>query len=171
MSEVKKAGVFYSDGSGLAARLQELRRRHPEAHVTVITPQHHSLNELEASLADAVLEQPHAHYPIREPGRLRDLVRQIRAERFDVFVTMYPSPRLRLIASMSGARRPQCWTYESRIIPLARTLPGAVLAIAGRALKGRLSYLYWWCRVRFHRVPMPGEVDKLDRTGPRLPRR
>lgn len=160
-----------SQGRGFVTRLDYLRRRYPEARLLVMVPKDEDLTAEEAEYADEVLEQPHATYSIRSPRQLRDLAATLRNARLDLFIVMYPSPRLRLVAGLSGARRGECWTYENQIIPLPTAIPTAMASLLWRLMLGRIRYYRCWLTTYVRRVPMQGEVDKMAQSGPRLPRR
>ncbi len=171
MSGALRICAFRSQGWGYATRLHHLRRRYPDARLVVMIPKGETVSEQEAAYADEVLEQPHETYSIRKPGKLWDLARTLREARLDLFVVMYPSPRLRLVAGLSGARRAECWSYQNLIIALPTRLLPAMAVLGWRIVQGQLRFWRCWLTTRLRRVPMPGEVDKMEARGLRMPRR
>ncbi|MFP4191519.1 MAG: hypothetical protein ACLFU6_05535 [Candidatus Hydrogenedentota bacterium] len=171
MKDELRICLFRSAGRGFVSRLQRLREIYPQAHLMVMLPKGEQLDTQEAEYVHEVLEQPHEHYPLRSPSRLRDLSRALRDARIELFIVMYSSPRLRLTAGLSGARRGECWIYENEIIPIPTGLVSAGASLVWRMIAARARYLRCWMVTYLRRVPMPGEVDKMAKRGPELPRR
>ena len=139
--------MLYSRGPHLLRTLKQLRAEAPGDHVTAIVPPGFPTETLEG-LADDVREAPR---PAGLAGAWR-MARGLRAERFDRFVVMFDSPRLRLLAALRGARVRECRTVEGRTIALPRSVWGTLLTAAARSLRGRLRYHYIRCIVRHRRV-------------------
>jgi hypothetical protein len=87
-------------------------------------------------------------------------LRRLRAARYGVLVVMFDTPRLRLFAALSGAKRCACVTADGRFLEWK----GSVLREAGllllRELLGRVAYLILWLGVHL----FPTKPDWRGRT-------
>lgn len=134
MSEQKHIGVYRGTTPDFLAVLQELRRRMPEARITVMSPPGYENDEAVAALADAVVPTECAAYSLRQPAAVLRLVRQLRAQRFDVFITLYRTMQQQALAVASGAPHAEAWCWDQRIRVFATTWRGLLWAtLRGRA--------------------------------------
>ena len=126
--------------------LRELRRRMPGAHITVAAPPSYADDPGAAALADAVLVTERDAYSPRAPGAVLRLVRLLRAQRADRFITLYRTGQQHVLAAASGARQAEAWCWDGRIRPLATSWTGLLLGSVGRALRGTLLRALYWVR-------------------------
>ncbi len=125
-------GVFYSLGPHFAATLGRLRELHPDARIVAIVPHGFPIAGEENSLADEVVETELAHYSSRDVAACLRLISRLRGARYDLFVVMFASARLGLLASLSGSRRRACAPPQGTLIPLES---GPLRTLASEALR------------------------------------
>lgn len=143
-----RIGAYYSNGLLYGARLQALRRRYPDAHLSAIVPPGFTMPTGTREIVDEVIETERTHYAPRDlPACLR-LVRVLRAGNYDRFVVMFDSVLLNALAMLSGARHPECWNAESRILPMPRTPLGLVYRVLLRNPVCHARYAWVWLRTR-----------------------
>jgi len=143
--------AFYSRGPHYMRLLRHLRAVHPGARITAMIPPSFP-GETIAGLADEVWTTPAPPHGLRNPGALAGLIRQIRAVHCARFVVMFDSPRLRMVALLSGARERWCFGPDGRYAvietaPLRRMADG----LRGR-LRGWATWLRIWIVVHTTRV-------------------
>ncbi len=146
-SDSVRIGVLYSFGPHFKQALQELRRQYPAAHITAITPPEYPVARIEELVTDS---QPWAPPP-EAPRNMNDavrLVRRVRAERYDIFVVLFDSVKLQLVAGLSGARECCCCGLDGRRRPL-RVRPVATL-VRGMARRIRGTWHYWRIWLHIH---------------------
>jgi hypothetical protein len=149
--------AYYSAGKYFGVRLKALRRQYPGAHITAMVPHGHALTDTDCAQLDAVVETEQTSYSPRQTVACLRLVRQIRAGRFGLFVVMFDSLQLNLLAALSGAAQAECWTNENRIILLPRTISGTLLRLAARPAAGVVRLA--WVAVHVYGNPcQPGPV-------------
>lgn len=138
MDEQLRICALYSHGPHYRRLLRFLRQRYPGAQVTALVPPDYPAEHV-ADDAGAVL---HADTPRRDLRGLGQLLRQIRRGKYDVFVVMFDSPRLRIVSALTGVRRRYCYTVDGRYervrLSLLRAAGGAIY----RNVRGRLTYAY-----------------------------
>ncbi len=151
MTAPQRICAYYSHGPHFTRMLKHLRATYPSARITAIVPPSYPKDALR-DLANEVRKTGQAHYGLRSPGALRNLIRDIRGARFDLFAVMFDSPKLRLFARASGAAQRCVYTIDGRLCPLQ----GAVIPALGsellRRIQGHLLYLRLWCIVHFQSV-------------------
>ncbi|HNR31308.1 MAG TPA: hypothetical protein PKI11_10500 [Candidatus Hydrogenedentes bacterium] len=146
MPDPKRICAFYSRGPHFMRLLAFLREREPQAHITAVVPPGYP-KALLGNRADAVIETAKAQYAARDLAGIRDLLRTIRAGRFDEFVVMFDSPRLRLLAAFTGAARRSVFTVDGRCLPLTVSPVAVLVSWLYRSLRGRLTFAYIYCVV------------------------
>lgn len=132
--------AFYSHGPHFLRVLRKLRMAHPRARIVAVVPPAFPEPPI-APLVDAIVHTAGTAYTLRDPRPLVRLLRQLRAQRFTHFVTLFDSTRLRLIARASGAPHRLCHTPDGRIVDLRRNLLLQALHVLVRNAKGRV--LLW----------------------------
>ncbi len=141
MSRTFRIGALYSRGPHFPRVLQKLREQHPGAQITAIIPPEYPRDALEG-LADAVVvtgqnAQMGGHWKTAFA-----VLAQIRAGKYDHFVVMFDSLKLRLLAAGSGAASRFCHSVDGRIIPLSRNPLPALLRACARSVRGHIVYAY-----------------------------
>lgn len=139
MKEVRNIAAYYSRGPHFARLLKELRKRYPEARLTAITPPGFPQEAL-IGQADRMIHTSQAVYGLHEPGALFSLVGQLRKGKYDLFVVMFDSPKLRMLAALSGAKRRACYTTSGDYTPLGLSPFRQVFTMIYRGLQGRIRY-------------------------------
>jgi hypothetical protein len=89
-----------------------------------------------------IIETECGAYGLRNLPALLRLVRSLRAARYDQFVVMFDSPKLRLLAGLSGARECRCHTVDGRVLPVRMAPLRTLLDTLARNLRGRIAYAY-----------------------------
>jgi hypothetical protein len=145
-NEVHKICAFYSHGPHFVRLLKHLRATYPAAHLTTFTPPGFP-PEVLRGYADRMAYTGRRAYPLRELRPLLRLIEVLRRERFDLFVVMFDSPRLRLLARLSGAKRAMVYTVDGRTIPLHGLALGSLLAAFPRRIRGIALYAWMWFNV------------------------
>lgn len=162
-------GIFYSYGPHFIRTVRSLRADSPEARITAFVPAEFPaglLGGLDVVLAP-ILGNPAER---RSPGVLLSIVRAIRRQRLDVFVVLFDSPRLRLLAALSGARERQCCLVDGRTLPVRVTIAGNVFRTLGGRLRGQFRYARIWLSVHLTRVGRsPAEEPEQDAGPPDAP--
>lgn len=139
--------AFYSLGPHYLRMLAHLRAQYPGARIIAIVPEGYLLEVLE-NRCDEVATTP----PGRGAASLLPLARFLRAGRFDVFVVMFHSPRLRMLAALSGARECMCYTAGNRYFPVSLNFAGDAARWLARQIAGRITYARIWWNVRMQKV-------------------
>jgi hypothetical protein len=156
VDQPRSIGVFYSRGPHYARGLRFLRGRYPEAAIAAITPPGYPPEAL-AGIPDRHVETGRSVYPAGDVSGLAALLRMLRGGRYDMFVVLFPSVKLRMLAALSGARVTYCYGPDGRFLPL-RFSPFRLLKewLARRVL-GYVTYTRIWFIVHFQHVRMPGD--------------
>lgn len=165
MNEQCHIGLFYSYGPHFMKTARALRLEHPDSRITAFLPQEFPVDLL-ADLditAARVLPNPGAG---RSVSMLFSIVRAIRAQRLDLFVVLFNSPRLRLLSALSNARECQCRLVDGRSVPVRFTLAGGLAHTLFRRLRGNIRYARIWIEVHTTRIGVPAST-KTGRDGDR----
>lgn len=141
MSVPENICAFYSRGPHFLRMLKQLRAQYPEARITAVVPPTFPA-EAALGIANQVIKTQHAQWSLRQHRALRKLVGVLREGRYDLFATMFDSPKLRVLAALSGARARVCFTIDGRQIPLKLAVFSQLLDALARNIKGRLLYAY-----------------------------
>lgn len=144
--------AFYSKGRRFLDVLERVRAHYPKAQVVAMAPATYAMPESEKAAADAVLITEQARYSARAPGAFLRLLRQVRRERFDVFIITFDSPRLRILAALSGAARCAYCSMDGQVVPIAPSVAGTAAATLARNVGGRVAFAAIWVAVRVLRV-------------------
>ena len=152
MTSVSTIGVFYSLGPHFARTLRRLREAHPDARITAIVPPGFPLSDDERTSVDEIVETERAHYSPRDIGGCLRLVRRLRKSRFDLFVVMFQSAQLGVLASICGARERVCAPPHGTLTPLTAGPIGTILSECARRVVGSVVYAAVMLMVRTTRV-------------------
>ena len=142
----KRIGLFYSLGPHFVRALRQVRAAHPHARITAIVPPGFPKAMLEH--ADNVLTVPPPPHGLRNAAAL---VRVLREQRFDRLVVLFDSPRLRVLARLSGARERWCCGPDGRHAALEGGILGTLLRGLGRKIRGHLTWARIWLEIRLAR--------------------
>lgn len=136
--------LFCSIGNHFDAAVRELKERFPRAKLAAVAPPWRTEPLSTAGLIDNTIEVTRDRlHPIRNIGECARVLAAVRAERCDLFVTMYDSPVLNVLHSFSGARSHAVFDVRGNLYALrvSRFYPvWLVLWGAGRVLLGLLAY-------------------------------
>jgi hypothetical protein len=153
MKEPEKIGAFYSYGPHYRRLLKHLRETYPEAEISAFVPSGYPEDFL-ADLADHVVHTGLAPGNSGGLSGMLALLRTLRRERCGLFVVMFASPKLRLLAALSGARDRRVFPPGGRFSPIRfqplRMLAGGIC----RRIRGRIV---WW---RIRRAVYHDPVEK-----------
>ena len=138
MDEKLRICALYSHGPHYRRLLRFLHQRYADAHITALVPPDYPAEHV-ADDADAVLQ---ADTPRRDLRGLGHLLRQIRRGKFDVFVVMFDSPRLRILSALTGVPRRYCYSVDGRYERVRLSLLRAAADAVYRNVRGRLTYAY-----------------------------
>jgi ADP-heptose:LPS heptosyltransferase len=127
---------------------------YPGAVITAMTPPGYPRDAL-TGLADRLVETAQRRYSPKQPGTLRALLRQIQAGRYDLFVVMFDSPRLRLLSALTGVRKRYCYTADGRYYRLTLSVASLLVKTIYRNIRGRITYARIRYIVYHHPVPPP----------------
>lgn len=141
MRGIQKIGAFYSHGPHYLRLLAELRDRYPDAAITAIIPAAYPVETL-ANAASHVLQYGGTPRSLRGVRALWTLRKQLRAEHFDLFAVMFPSTRLRLLATGAGAPLRYCLSPDGRFFALEGSAWMAAIRSLARRTRGTLTYYY-----------------------------
>ncbi len=138
MSDVNTICAFYSRGPHYVRMLKYLREAYPAARITAMVPPAYPREFIEG-LADELVETPASRQGV---AAVLGVIRQLRAQRFGLIAVMFDSPRLRLLASGSGASQRYCYSADGRFLPLKRRWIPFLLNEAMRRVHGHITYAY-----------------------------
>ncbi len=152
MSRKTRLCAFFSRGPHFLRMLRALRAGHPDAEIVAVVPPGFP-EDVIGELADITL---FTAVPAVGPGRFRalpGLLRQLRAERFTRMVVMFDSPRLRVVARLSGIPERWCFGPDGNYAPMGSAgLLGAMVSGVARRARGWLTWLRIWWVVRTTRI-------------------
>jgi len=143
---VSPAGMvlFYSAGNHFDAAVRELKRRFPRARLTAVGPMWRTESLHRAGLIDNRIEV--SRDKLRLLKDFKECVRilaAIRHDRCDLFVTIYDSPALNVLHSLSGCRDHAVFDVRGALYPLSISrfyVARVIFGEATRAFLGGLTY-------------------------------
>lgn len=130
--------AFYSKGPQFLRMLKRLRAEYPDEIIVATIPADFPFAVIE-NLADETIRFPEAA-GASIGGSLR-IVRELRRTRCSHIVVMFDSPRLNLLARLSGASKRWCFSVDGRLRPLGQPLARVLLAPTWLRLCGQVDYL------------------------------
>lgn len=122
------------------------------AHVIALVPP--GRPDLEAMLPAGTTAEVLA-MPARS-GRIRQglaTLRALRRLRPAMLCVLYPSPALRVVAALSGARERYWCGEDGRLRPLNGHIVSVLAGLAWQRIRGEWRYAWRWCVVHGTRVP------------------
>jgi ADP-heptose:LPS heptosyltransferase len=119
MRPIQHIGVFYSRGPHFRRALKHVRGAYPEASITALVPPAYPAESI-AGLANKVVVTVRAE---RTLSTFLSIIGQIRSNRYDLLVTMFDSPRLRVLSHLSRARFRYCFTPDGRYFAQGDPIP------------------------------------------------
>ncbi|HPO17189.1 MAG TPA: hypothetical protein PLI09_27385 [Candidatus Hydrogenedentes bacterium] len=138
MSEIHRIAAFYSRGPHFRKLLKYLRGQYPGVPITAIIPKSYPLDVVKP-LADEIIVTEHG---ARSLSALLSVRRQVQTGRFDLFVTMFDSPRLRILSRMTGVTNRYCFSPDGRYFKQDASVIASLLSTAWGQLRGRGLYVY-----------------------------
>ena len=154
MTPAPQVCVFYSKGRTFADVVSHVKAREPNAQVFALVPAGYPVAEIELTPPHEVVQTELAQYSWRDLRPFLRLVRQLRRTRYDAFVILFDSPRLRVLSALSGATRRLYCAMDGDLVPVKASVAGTLAAELARMLWGRLAYAGLWVIVRVLRVPV-----------------
>ncbi len=147
-----RIAVFFSKGRMFRDVLKHVRAYASGARTVAIVPKSYPMTSDERALAHEVVRTEFAQYSWRRPMPLLRLMRDLRRARYDALVITFDSPRLRMVASMSGALQCFYCRMDGKLIPIEGSLLGTIADTVARLVRGRVVYMWIWLVVRCLRV-------------------
>lgn len=141
-----RAVVLYSQSDHFRKALEAVRVAYADADLAALIPG--GRDDLRAD-GIACIPIPTAGNALRHAVAI---VRTLRAHRPDTLCVLYPSPNLRILAAMSGARSRVWCGEDGKLRPLDESLPGVVLDLVRTRITGELRYAWLWLFVRLTRA-------------------
>jgi hypothetical protein len=160
-SETERICAFYSHGPHFRRLLRYLRHKHPEAQVTALIPPDYPERHIEQEV-DVVERTSHTREGMSTPKAFFGLLRQIRRGDYDRLVIMFDSPRLRILAALTGIPERRCYDVNGRYQPVRLGLVRAVASAIGRNLRGRVTHAYIRWVVNHRPVENPNPPPQGD---------
>lgn len=158
MNRKKRVCMYYSEGPHFVRVLKIARETYLNAEITAMLPPDYPASEEIGALTDCIVETERAHFSPRDMAACLRLLRQIRGAAFDVFIVMFDSNQLRLLASLSGASECLHGTIDGRLAPLPRSVAATLGGILLRTAWGHFVYAVVWLVV--HLLPVRVEHRK-----------
>ena len=152
---MSRVAVFYSLGPHFVKALEGARTLGD--HVTAIVPKSYALSDREAMLSDETWRLEWDRYG---GGEVFVLLRAIRRKKYDAFVVMFRSPKLRMIASLSGASTMWYCAPHGYLMALQDLPLGILAGEALRRIRGLLTYGMVWLSVRARPVAPRSSPDR-----------
>jgi len=106
-----------------------------------MVPMGYPISEAERALVDEVIELPQTAYSLRRPATLTRLINGLRTAHYDAFVITFDSPRLNLLAAVSGANEKIRYTFSGRREAIHPMIPATLFGVVARHVWGNLVYL------------------------------
>jgi len=149
MSQVERICAFYSRGPHFARMLRKLRERWPNATIVALVPPTFRVEMLPKEADEAEITTTGK----RGARAVTAVCRQIQAGNYDVLVVMFDSPRLRLLAALSGVQKRYCCTVDGRLFHIRLAPFSLLFGTLWRRLRGEFTYRCVRYVVRHRRVP------------------
>jgi hypothetical protein len=159
MSRKPRVCVYFSVGRNFLNVLRSVKQSLPDASITAVIPPGYPISGDERSLAEEIIETDLVRYSWRTLPALARLVRQFRRERYDAFVILFDSPRLRIVSSLSGAAERLHCRMDGRLALVRMSIPGTIADVVFRNVWGRIVYAVIWSIVRFRPVRLRDRRD------------
>lgn len=131
--------AFYSKGPHFVRMLKRLRAEYPDEIIVAAIPAEFPFAVIE-ELADETIRFPETTGGASLAESLR-ILRELRRTRCSHIVVMFDSPRLNLLARLSGAAKRWCFSVDGRLRPLSQPLLRLILAPVWLRLCGQVDYL------------------------------
>lgn len=152
MTGPRRIGVYFSQGHHFVSTLRRLREDNSSAVITAIVPLGYPFSQEIEPLIDDVVETERARYSIRDLGGCLRLVRLLRAGRYDLFVVLFDTPRLRILSKLSRSTRCACCHPDGHIIAIRSSILGTLAAEDARCTTGAIAFMGVWLAV--HLLPV-----------------
>jgi hypothetical protein len=144
--EPRQITLFCSIGTHFGAVVRALKRQFPEANLTVVAPAPRTEPLGEKLPIDVTIEVTKDKlHPVRDLKECARLLRTMRAERCDLFVTMYNSTALNMLQWLSGSRYHAVFDARGALsfVDIGRFYPiRLIIGTAGKPVLGSLVYAF-----------------------------
>lgn len=140
--------VYHSLGPHFLETVEKMRVEHPDSQITVLIPPGYTVTEETQGKIDEIIVRERMHYSPLDLRVCLRLIRQIRAQRFDVFTVMFDSPQLRSLAALSKASTKLAIVPGCRIVPLRRPLALVIAREVLGRMWGHKVYAMLWVLIR-----------------------
>lgn len=131
--------AFYSKGPHYVRMLRRLRAEYPDEIIVAAIPTDFPYSAIEGLAGETIrLPEPTSGSALRRGWHI---ARELRQNRCSHLVVMFDSPRLNLLARLSGAARRWCFSVDGRLRPLSQSLPQVLFAPCWLRLCGEVDYL------------------------------
>jgi len=137
--EPERICAFYSKGPHFVRMLKRLREAYPGETLIAAIPASFPFPAIEP-LVDETVRLPEAG-SVAELRRYWAIVRRLRRARCSHIVVMFDSPRLNLLARLSGTGRGWYYSVDGRLQVLGQSLPGLLLVPLAQRIRGELAFL------------------------------
>jgi ADP-heptose:LPS heptosyltransferase len=138
LSNIRRICALYSHGPHFVRLLRHLRAEYPDTQLVAFVPPDYPAAVIK-QWADRVERIPGGK---RGMTAFKEVLRQVRAERCDLLVVMFDSPKLRVLAAASGVRNRYYYAADGRYAPLRKGLLSSLLHGLWRQCVGRVRYAY-----------------------------
>ena len=142
----KRVVILYSQSDHFSRAVEAMQSALPDATLTALLPT--GRDDLKNALPERV-------EVVETPAQALAVIRQLRALDADALCVLYPSPRLRVLAALSGARVRACCGEDGKLRPLDGGLFSVLASLASQRLRGEVRYAWLWLFVRITRAPRP----------------
>lgn len=150
MTSPRTVCAYYSKGPHYLRMLHHLRQTYPQAQLIALVPPGYPVDVLRER-CDEVRTTSRESYGLASPGALAGLLGDIRHAQYDVFAVMFHSPKLRIVAALSGAPCRMVYTADNRYFPVSLDFIRGTGDWLLRNLRGRITYArIWWIVHRQH---------------------
>ena len=152
MNGQPRIAVFYGKGRTFLDVLKAVCAQYPDARLCLIFPGAYPITADERAFASETLQTQSARYGLRDLAPFLGFILRVRRARYDAFVILFDTPRQRIFAALSGARKRLYCRLDGSVVTLNYTVPGVAADAVFRAVWGRIAYAGLWVLVRVTRV-------------------
>ncbi|HDP35382.1 MAG TPA: hypothetical protein ENN29_09765 [Candidatus Hydrogenedentes bacterium] len=143
----KQVGVMYSYGPHFLKAVESAANNFPDATITALVPTNYPAERLTSYGAQirCCVPEPGA---ARSVGAVIRTLCAVRRGKYDVFVVLFPSVKLRVLAAASGAARRYCFGLDNNLAELKGNPMRILCEQVARRIKGQLLYWKIWMHIR-----------------------
>lgn len=153
MSNPERIGILFNETQEAALLLKGARRRHPDAHLVAILSPRAAAQFPARDLVDEIVKVELSPLRLLIKGAFSQMVKTLRAQRFDLLVLRFPTLKLRLLAAMIAPMRCEIWLAGGVIVPTPTTASAAAREYFQKRFTGVKTMVRIWCNVYCSRIP------------------